>query len=227
MLGAGSGSLACLLQSWLGSGSLACLLESCRGGPLSVLVAGGRVLMTRRLPGNICRLRQSLNSGVAHDVGGRTHFLVAPPSAKVMSDFSGSASTPAPPNSMLAHTCFFLFLGGPRAYLPNIEVGGQGVGKKSDITFADACGILKINLDRCFWVVARIQISWLWRIPNCLSAVATLGQATLAQACLGAGPRISKSHFGLGAHNSHTIATQQPLNSHSIATQLPLVKTIV
>ena len=111
LLGAGSGSLACLLQSWLGSGSLACLLESCRGGPLSVVVAGGRVLMTRRLPGNICRLRQSLNSGVAHNVGGRTHFLVAPPSAKVMSDFSGSASTPAPPNSMLAHTCFFCVFG--------------------------------------------------------------------------------------------------------------------
>ena len=57
---------------------------------------------------------------------------------------------------------FFLFLGGPRAYLPNIEMGGQGVGKKPDITFADACGILKINLDQ-FWVTGNaryVHLGW-------------------------------------------------------------------
>ena len=74
--------------------------------------------------------RQSLNSGVAHNVGGGTDGKVAPPSAKVMSHFSESASTPAPPNSMLAHTYLFcFFLAGPAHTCPTLKWGEGGLAK--------------------------------------------------------------------------------------------------
>ena len=82
---------------------------------------------------------------------------VAPPAAKVMSHFSESPSTPAPPKSMLGLTCFFDFVsGGPTHTFPTLMLGDRG-GKNEALLLMIVVGLeneqnqQKSNLDlaRC------------------------------------------------------------------------------